>query len=568
MRPRLVLTIGAALLALACNNSSGPGVTLQVTPDPVQLVRNDSTLLSVSAIDGSGHLVTGVAVTFTSADTTIATVTNLGLVRARTVLGETIVNVSGGGARRDVPVIVYAPPSYIVVGPADTLVSPGQTVQMHATAYDAQNLPITGVTPTWESSDTLVASVSTTGLVRAKSSGTAFITARLTPAVTSVRVRVRGPTAIVVTPVDTAIDMGDSAQFRAKVVDQGGDSVPGATATWQSSNSAVATISAAGKAHAVASRSGPVTIEAHYGSLVGTAKLLVRDTTILGNRVSLGPQPFGAAISVNDVAYVTLGQGAQLARADLPSQAFAPAVGVGSVPTDVTFNSTGTLAYATNQYNQNISIVDVANDTVIGTIPLTGDPFEVIVAPGDSVLYVATNAYQVYGVRLATKAVFTQFPIGSVSNGMVVRNDTLLYVSTVFAGTVVEWNLRTRSVGRVFPVGGTPQKIALSADGNTLYIANLAGYVQFWNLVTGAQDGANIMLPAGSAGYGMTRRPTTGLLYVTTAYYAGGSIYVIDPATRAIINAVITNGSTRDVVFDSSGRGFVTNENGWVDFIK
>jgi YVTN family beta-propeller protein len=311
-----------------------------------------------------------------------------------------------------------------------------------------------------------------------------------------------------------------------------------------------------------------VTIQARYGALLGTANLLVRDTTTLGNRVALANQPFGAAISVNDVAYVTQGQGSRLARADLPSQVFTSAVAVGSVPTDVTFNSTGTFAYATNQFNQDISIVDVANDTVIGTIPLTGDPFEVIVAPGDSILYVATNAYQVYGVRLATKAVITQFSIGSVSNGMVVRNDTLLYVSTVFAGTVVEWNLRTRSVSRVFPVGGTPQKIALSADGNTLYIANLAGYVQFWNLVTGAQDGANIMLPPGSAGYGIARRPTTGLLYVSTAYYASGSIYIIDPATRAIINAVVTNGSTRDIVFDSAGRGFVTNENGWVDFIK
>jgi DNA-binding beta-propeller fold protein YncE len=76
------------------------------------------------------------------------------------------------------------------------------------------------------------------------------------------------------------------------------------------------------------------------------------------------------------------------------------------------------------------------------------------------------------------------------------------------------------------------------------------------------------MLPPGSAGYGMTRHPISGRLYVTTAYYAGGSIYVIDPAIRAIVNAVITNGSTRDVVFDASGRGFVTNENGWVDFIK
>jgi len=294
----------------------------------------------------------------------------------------------------------------------------------------------------------------------------------------------------------------------------------------------------------------------------------VRDTTILGNRVLLGGQPFAAAISVNEVAYITLGSASKLARTDLPSQAFAPAVNVGAVPTGVTFNSTGTRAYVANQYSQSVSVVDVAADSAIDAIPVTGDPFNVIVAPGDSVLYVATNSNNVYAIRLATKTVIAQFAAGSVANGMVIRNDTLLYASTLFAGTVIEWNLRTRAVTRTFPVGGTPQKLALSVDGNTLYIANLAGYIQFWNLATGLQDGGNIVLPPGSAGYGIARRPTTGMLYVTSAYYANGSIYVIDPATRTIINGVETNGSTREVVFDANGVGFVPNENGWVDFIK
>jgi len=287
---------------------------------------------------------------------------------------------------------------------------------------------------------------------------------------------------------------------------------------------------------------------------------------ILGNRVPLSGKPYGAAISSAGVAYVTLGSIATLARTDLPSEAFAPAVGVGAAPSEVAFTADGSIAYVTNQLSQNVGIVDVASNTQVDMIPVNGDPFEVIVQPGDSIIYVSTNVNRVYGIRVATKALVDSFPTPAIGNGLLIR-DTLLYVSTHSGGTVIEFNLRTRTVGRTFTVGGTPQKMAISPDGNTLYIANEAGYVQFWNRIAGTQSGLPTQLSQ-SAGYGIALRPTTGKLYVTTAYFGNGRIYVIDPATHAIIDSVIVGGSTRRVVFDAKGVGFVPNEAGWVDFIR
>jgi DNA-binding beta-propeller fold protein YncE len=108
------------------------------------------------------------------------------------------------------------------------------------------------------------------------------------------------------------------------------------------------------------------------------------------------------------------------------------------------------------------------------------------------------------------------------------------------------------------------------ADGNTLYIANEAdrseGYVQFWNLITGTQIGTNLPL-TGAAGYGIAIRPTTGLLYVTTAI-PEGRIYVIDPGTRRVLKSAVAGGLAREVVFAPNGVGFVPNGSDWVDFIK
>ena len=297
------------------------------------------------------------------------------------------------------------------------------------------------------------------------------------------------------------------------------------------------------------------------------APVVIRDTG-LGARVPLAGRPFAAAVSPSGVAYVSLADLGQLTRAAPPSHTFSNPVAVGSQPTEVVFNSTGTFAYVTNQHSQNIGVVDVGTNTQIDVIDVIGDPFAIVVTPGDSIIYVTTNADSVYGFRLATKERIAAFPTFATANGFVVRSDTLLYVSTRAGGTVIEFNLRTRAVARTLAVGGVPQKMLVSPDGNELYIANEGGYVQFWNLVTGNQIGGNLSL-AGSAGENIARRPNTGQLYVTTAYIGGGKIFVIDPTSRTITRTFVAGGSTRQVVFSADGTiGFVPNEGGWVDFLK
>jgi YVTN family beta-propeller protein len=317
---------------------------------------------------------------------------------------------------------------------------------------------------------------------------------------------------------------------------------------------------------------GTTVIEASLGPLEDYVTITVHDSSLM--RVKLPDLAYGAAISPTGIAYVTQTFLGKLRRVDLPSRTVNAEVIVGSIPTEVAFNSTAAVAYVTNQWSHNVGVVDVATNTQGDVIPVTGDPFEVIVAPGDSILYVSTNVDSVYGIRLSTKAVVAAFATPAIGNGFALRHDTLLYVSTHSGGTVIEFNLKTRAVARTFTVGGTPQKLVVSPDGNELYIANQAGYVQFWNLVTGAQIGGNLLLPPGSAGYGIARRPSTGQLYVTTAYYGGGSIHIINPVTRTLTRTIVAGGSTRRVVFNASGTvGFVPNEGtgygtGWIDFLK
>jgi len=373
-------------------------------------------------------------------------------------------------------------------------------------------------------------------------------------------------TEITLTPADTAIVRGANVQLTATVKDSFGNNLPRAPIAWSSDNDAIVTVSGTGLVHSVGP-AGTATIRATTDSvsIPAIAQVTVLDSLLVA-RAKLPNRAYAAAISSTNVAYVSQTDLSRVVRANLPSRAFADRVTVGLIPTEIAFNSTGTRAYVTNQSSSTVSVLNVATDRQIDTIAVGYRPFEVIVAPGDSILYVA-KVDSVYGVRLSTKAIIVRFAIPEVGNGVAIARDTLLYVSTHNGGTVVEFNLRTRALGRTFAVGGVPQKLALSPDGTKLYIANESGYVQFWDLGTGLQIGTNLALP--SAAYGMARRPTNGLLYVTSAYFGGGYIYVVDPVARTLIHSSIVGGSTRHVVFTADGSiGLVPNEAGWVDFLK
>src|SRR5205809_551057 len=181
--------------------------------------------------------------------------------------------------------------------------------------------------------------------------------------------------------------------------------------------------------------------------------------------VTLSGAPYGLAVSPSGVVSVTLARTGMIARADLPATSFSPVAVVGSVPTAVTFNASGTRAYVTNQFSRTVSVLDPASNTVLHVIPVTGDPFGVRVAPGDSVLWVTTNADSVYALRLGTDSVVAVFPTGSASNGVVLASRAIRPMAVCTCPRVTSAGRCTRSIrsrGRSYgPSRRTAHRVAL-----------------------------------------------------------------------------------------------------------
>ena len=151
--------------------------TVAVTPDTVALTALGQTARLIAEVrDQVGRVMTDARVSWSSADSTVATVSAAGRVRA-VGIGVTAITAMAGEANGTALVTVeQSAGSVIVTPPADTI-APGDTLRLGAEVYDANGHRVDGAGFTWSSSNASVATVDTTGLVRGLAEGMATITA-------------------------------------------------------------------------------------------------------------------------------------------------------------------------------------------------------------------------------------------------------------------------------------------------------------------------------------------------------------------------------------------------------
>jgi len=166
--------------------------------------------------------------------------------------------------------------------PVSATVVVGNTMNFTATALDQFGNVFPAIV-TWNSSNTTVGTINAAGMFTALAPGTATIkafngTVNGTAAVT-VAIVLPVLTAINVTPVLTAVVVGNTTNFTATTLDQFGNVLP-AIVTWNSSNITVGTINAAGMFTALTP--GDTTIMAFNGTIrSGIATAIVTVTAIV-----------------------------------------------------------------------------------------------------------------------------------------------------------------------------------------------------------------------------------------------------------------------------------------------
>lgn len=271
---------------------------VSISPDSVVLKAvGDTASLSAAVYDQSGNRMSGQAVSWSSLNTGVATVSSSGTVRAVAV-GSARVVARVSGVADTVTVRVAAPqalPRLSIAPAADTLTALGATRRFTVTARDANGASVAVSGLTWTSLNKGIAEVDGSGNVVARGVGTALIVAAaagFTPDTATVVVR-QLAASVTLSGAQSSMQVGQSVQLSATVRDSNNNAISGASVSWRTSNSSVATVSSSGLVRAVAA--GSATITASSGGQSASASVRVE-------AVAEPPPPSGSTAWTNEPA--------------------------------------------------------------------------------------------------------------------------------------------------------------------------------------------------------------------------------------------------------------------------
>ena len=185
----------------------------------------------------------------------------------------------------------------IAVSPSSPSIAMGGTQQFSATAKDSSGNTMSGVTFTWVSSATSIATVSSTGVATGVKAGTTQITASasgITSPADTLTVTPPAVATIAVSPSSPSIVVGATQQFTATAKDSGGNTINGVTFTWASATAGVATIDSNGLATGVSA--GTTQITASASGITSAADTLTVTPPVVVATIAVSPSSPSIAV--------------------------------------------------------------------------------------------------------------------------------------------------------------------------------------------------------------------------------------------------------------------------------
>jgi len=451
----------------------------------IALGRTQQFTATVTYSDNSTANITD-SVTWTSSNTTVATINNAGLAQSLAE-GQTVITATSGNVSANTTLTVSSKVvDVVVVTPTNPSIPAGRTQQFTATGTYSDNSTanITG-SVTWSSSNTTIARINAAGLVRSYAEGTTIITATSGNATDNTMLTV-GPAvldAVIVTPVNPTISFVSGSpptlQFVATAsYSNGATAIVTNSANWTSDNTSVATIGP-GTGLATTVTSGNTTISATYSGKTGNTTLTVLPDT-LAPVITLNSPTEGQVLSDNTTT---------LSGTVDDLTATANVTVNGGAPIALTLGVSG-------NFSQSISLNTGSNTIVVAAVDGSGNT-------GTSGTITVTVNPNKPGITI------TQPPAGTVT-----ANSSLTVTGTV-SGNVTSANLILNGVSQTVTVAGGnfSANVTLTQGTNVIVV----------NAYTGGHDGDSDYL--GTSGIRTVTLDTTPPA-VTIATPVSGSVVI------------------------------------------
>lgn len=180
VRPRGSLCLRLlAVLAVACETGTAPSirtaVVILVAPDSATLHVGDTLRFAAVALDSSGDTLPTTTITWSSSDTSLATVSASGLLTARHY-GLLTITAAVNRAADTAAVVVLVPVASVRPSPASATIVPGGSIQLSVTLVGQDSSLLTGRPVKWTIQPVGIVAVSAAGIATALQVGQADLT--------------------------------------------------------------------------------------------------------------------------------------------------------------------------------------------------------------------------------------------------------------------------------------------------------------------------------------------------------------------------------------------------------
>ena len=297
----ITATSGSKSGTTAVTVTTVPIKSVSLSPTSASVVAGQTQQLTATVIDANNNVVSNAALTWTSSNPAVATVSVTGLVTGVSVGSATITAASGTKSATAAMTIIAPPVASVTVAPQSPSVSVGATVPLAATVTDVNGNAVVNPSVTWSSGSPAVATVSAAGVVTGVDVGTATITASSggKSGTTSVTVTIVPAASVTVNPGTLSLNVAQTGTLTAVVMDASGNVLGGRPVTWSSSSPLVASVSTFGVVTGLIP--GTTTITATSGSASGTASVTVN----AGAPASIAVTPTSLTINVGATSTLT-----------------------------------------------------------------------------------------------------------------------------------------------------------------------------------------------------------------------------------------------------------------------
>ena len=243
----------------------------------------------------------------------------------------------------------------------------------------------------------------------------------------------------------------------------------------------------------------------------------------------------------------------------------APFTAINTGTTSVTATITATpmsvaYAYITNQQSNNVSVINLATNTVITNIPVGKAPTGVTISPNGKYAYITNqNDNTVSVISTATNTVVSTFAVHNFSpTGIAISLDgSKAYVADDNSNLLSVTDLSTGNLITTVGVGGYPLGVAISPDGSTVYVTNSSNSV---SVVKTATNSVLTTILVSKGPYGVVISPDGNTLYVTN--YSANTVSVINTATNKVTATIAVGSDPTGIAISPDGSTvYVTNQN-------